>query len=235
QPVMAISMSSEQLRDLARIAPVLVRLSRGEIFSLTALERSTLAELGEDLPELAETLSSCATFMSELMHQMREFQRRDTSPSSSAEVAPLPVVKLALTMCRSGSMTSGSKLFYEGPSELPRVQASSADLLQILINLVRNAQQALEEHAIRHGVVSVEARLDSSRLFITVRDNGPGIPTDILMKLGTPFFTTRGSGTGLGIAQVKRLVGRLGGEIRIDSTPGQGTAVRFSLPTLPTT
>ncbi|HVH47055.1 MAG TPA: hybrid sensor histidine kinase/response regulator [Labilithrix sp.] len=233
QPVMAVSMSAEQLAELSKIAPVLLRLSRGEDTPLSSEERATLGQLGEDLPELAGSLSSCASFMSDLMKQMKQFQRHETAPPPSmGDVAPLPVLKLALTMCRSGSLTSGSKLSYEGPPSLPHVRATSTDLMQIFVNLVRNAQQALEEHRVRHGAVVVEAAVRGDGVTFGVRDNGPGIPREVLAKLGTPFFTTREAGTGLGISQVKRLVGRLGGEVQIESAEGEGTRVSFTLPTM---
>jgi len=104
--------------------------------------------------------------------------------------------------------------------------------MQIFVNLVRNAQQALEEHRVRHGAVVVEAAVRGDGVTFGVRDNGPGIPREVLAKLGTPFFTTREAGTGLGISQVKRLVGRLGGEVQIESAEGEGTRVSFTLPTM---
>ncbi len=233
QPVMAVSMSADPLKDLSRIAPLLARLGAGETVALTADDRMVLGHLSEDLPELAVSLASCAQFMSDLMKQMRQFQRHDTAPPTSSEVAPVPVIKLALSMCRSGSMVSGSKLLYEGPAELPRVRATSTDMLQVFVNLVRNAQQALEEHGIVQGRVTIQAVVDEHTVSFTVHDNGPGIPPEVLARLGTPFYTTRESGTGLGVAQCKRLVGRLGGDLRIESAPGSGTAVYFTLPRLP--
>lgn len=234
QPVMAVSMSADQLNDLSRVAPVLLRLSRGDDSPISKEDREMLGQLGEDLPELAGSLSSCASFMSDLMKQMKQFQRHDTAPPASGNVNPLPVLKLALTMCRSGSLTSGSKLTYEGPSELPSLRATSTDLMQIFVNLVRNAQQALEEHGVRHGTVVIQAAVVADGLRLAVKDNGPGIPAAVLTKLGTPFYTTREAGTGLGVSQVKRLVGRLGGEVTIESEEGKGTSVSFTLPTLPT-
>jgi len=234
QPVMAISMGAEQLHDLSAIAPTLLRLSRGDV-TLSPRERATLGQLAEDLPELATSLASCASFMSDLMKQMKQFQRHDSAPPTSGSVAPVPVIKLALAMCRGGSMSSGSRLAYEGPPDLPHVRATSTDLMQIFVNLVRNAQQALEEHAVPQGSVIVRADLEPKGLTLSVTDNGPGIPPDVLAKLGTPFYTTRDTGTGLGVAQVKRLVGRLGGELRIESASGKGTKATFTLPVPPPT
>jgi two-component system response regulator PhcR len=233
QPVMAVSMSAEQLNELSKIAPTLARLADGEV-KLSDAERQTLASLGDELPDLASNLASCAQFMTDLMKQMRQFQRHDTTPPSSGDVAPSPVLKLALSMCRSGSVLGGSKLVYEGPAELPRVRATSTDLLQVVVNLIRNAQQALEENHVMEGIVRIQVAHVGPFLQLVVKDNGPGIPADVLAKLGTPFFTTRDAGTGLGIAQCKRLIGRLGGELRIESAPGAGTSVTFTLPVVAT-
>ncbi len=232
QPVMAISMSSEQLKDLAGVSPFLARLGRGEPATPTDVERELLGRLADDLPEIAASLATCASFMSDLMKQMRQFQRRDTEPPSSGDVSPVPVIKLALSMCRSGSMLSGAKLVYEGPLDIPQIRATSTDLMQILVNLVRNAQQALEEHAMKDGVVTVNASVEDELVRFVVHDNGPGIAPAVLEKLGTAFFTTRAAGTGLGVNQCKRLVGRLGGYLDIQSTVGAGTTVVFTLPTL---
>lgn len=232
QPVMAISMTAEQLGQLSKAAPVLARLAKGEAAALEEEDRQTLGDLATDLPELAQGLASCAQFMTDLMGQMRQFQRHDkVAPQSTGDIAPLPVLKLALSMCRGGSIVSGAKLAYEGPSELPRLRATSADLLQIFVNLVRNAQQALEENGVQDGRVTLQATIRPTEIAFAVRDNGPGIPPEIVEKLGTPFYTTRESGTGLGVSQCKRLVGRLGGELRIESTVGVGTTVSFTLPT----
>lgn len=230
QPVMAVSMSADQLAELSKIAPTLERLANGTTAGLSEDERRTLATLGEELPDLASNLASCAQFMTDLMKQMRQFQRHDTAPPSSGDVAPNPVLKLALSMCRSGSVLGGSKLVYEGPADLPRVRATSTDLMQVIVNLVRNAQQALEEHHVTDGLVRIQASVEGPFLRFTVADNGPGIAPEVVKKLGTPFFTTRDAGTGLGVAQCKRLVGRLGGELEIDSVIGTGTSVVFTLP-----
>lgn len=233
QPVMAVKMSAEQLHELSRIGPVLARVAKDSASTLSETERTSLLQLGEDLPELASSLSTCASFMSDLMKQMRQFQRRDTEPPMSSGVLPVPVIKLALSMCRSGSVVSGAKLSYEGPPELPTVMATSTDLMQVLVNLVRNAQQALEEHNVAKGTVVLSANLAERGVAFAVRDNGPGIPAHVLEKLGTPFFTTRDAGTGLGVNQCKRIVARLGGELKIESEEGKGTRVSFTLPLMP--
>ena len=65
-----------------------------------------------------------------------------------------------------------------------------------------------------------------------MHDDGVGMAPEVLSRVGTPFFTTRDEGTGLGLAQCQRLIGTAGGRFRIESTPGVGTTVTIILPTV---
>jgi signal transduction histidine kinase len=137
-----------------------------------------------------------------------------------------------LMLCKHGATATKSKLDYVGPAVLPRVRATDTELMQIILNLVRNAQQAFETMG-PGGEITIDAVEQPAHLRFIVRDTGPGMPSAVLDKIGTPFFTTRSEGTGLGVAQCKRLAGRLGGDLEIKSeTAGRnrGTTVTFTLP-----
>jgi len=118
-----------------------------------------------------------------------------------------------------------------------RVVGDGSRLRQILFNLLGNAVKFTEEGDI---TVSLEARYHddgrNANLLFEVRDTGVGIPAHLTDRLFEPFVQANGSfrrryrGTGLGLSIVKRLVGMLGGEIRLSSIEGEGTIVRFSIP-----
>ncbi|HSO09118.1 MAG TPA: ATP-binding protein, partial [Desulfoprunum sp.] len=118
-----------------------------------------------------------------------------------------------------------------------RVVGDGSRLRQILFNLLGNAVKFTEEGDI---TVSLEARYQddgrNANLLFEVRDTGVGIPANVTDRLFEPFVQANGSfrrryrGTGLGLSIVKRLVGMLGGEIRLSSIEGEGTIVRFSIP-----
>jgi len=125
-------------------------------------------------------------------------------------------------------------LRYDGPDTLPPVRISSTELTQVLINLVTNAAQALGEHGVSGGNVVVSAETSFDQISFAISDTGVGMPRDVLERIGTPFFTTKTKGTGLGIAQCQRLVGKAGGQFLVASEPGKGTKVTFTLPVAPT-
>jgi two-component system nitrogen regulation sensor histidine kinase GlnL len=124
---------------------------------------------------------------------------------------------------------------------IPEIEADAARVRQVMLNLVRNALQAMEGR----GRLAVATRMTLDQrlrgpagdpvptVAIEVRDDGPGIPADVQAHLATPFFTTRPGGTGLGLAVSRHWVARHGGSLQLMSAPGSGTRVRVVLPLRP--
>jgi len=132
------------------------------------------------------------------------------------------------------------KLTEEYDPSLPPVPGSRDQLVQVFLNLVKNAAEAVDAEdgeivvstAYRPGVrLSIPGSSErvSLPLEVCVRDNGPGVPPDLLPHLFDPFVTTKPSGTGLGLALVAKIVGDHGGVIECDSIPRR-TVFRVLLP-----
>lgn len=124
---------------------------------------------------------------------------------------------------------------------LPSVSGNRDQLVQAVLNLVKNAAEAVAgqahaeiqlatgfQHGMRVAMPGSPHRLDLP-LQVTVRDNGPGIPDDIRANVFDPFVTSKASGSGLGLALVAKIVGDHGGLIEVDSRPGR-TEFRLHLP-----
>jgi signal transduction histidine kinase len=115
------------------------------------------------------------------------------------------------------------------PEDLPTISADANQLSQIVMNLLLNAAQAMPEGG-RITVAADKVKFDEM-IEVTVADDGTGIPADILPHVFEPFFTTkRGKGTGLGLSISQAYVRSHGGDIRVESLPGQETTVRITLP-----
>lgn len=135
----------------------------------------------------------------------------------------------------------GISFYEEYDPSLPPVYGNRDQLVQVFLNLVKNAAEALERTqkpeiristafrpGIRISVQGVSQRI-SLPLEIVIEDNGPGVPPDLLPILFDPFVTTKPNGSGLGLALVAKIVGDHGGVIDSDSRPGR-TRFRILLP-----
>jgi signal transduction histidine kinase len=114
------------------------------------------------------------------------------------------------------------------------VTTDAQRLRQVLVNVLGNAIQAVEGNGNvpqAGAPIRLETRrLDAEHVAITIRDRGPGIPPDVLPRVFDPFFTTRRTGTGIGLAISRNIVEGLGGRISVASAPERGTEVRIELP-----
>lgn len=108
------------------------------------------------------------------------------------------------------------------------IHANAAELHQVVLNLVKNAIEALEGR--EDPRLRVSTRLEGSRAVVLVEDNGPGIPTDARARLFTPFFTTKSKGTGLGLSISNQIIVAHGGTLAFESALGRGTTFRIELP-----
>lgn len=150
-------------------------------------------------------------------------RRRDTMQQADLR----EVVHLTTTSLR-GSLQRRARLEVT-LVDLPPVRGSTTELGQVALNLLVNALQAIPEADDPEGHrVRIALGREESMALLTVEDTGPGIPPEVLPRVFEPFFTTKASGgTGLGLAITRQIVQDLGGDITVESHPGQGT--RFTV------
>ncbi len=111
---------------------------------------------------------------------------------------------------------------------LPTVSVDPGRMLQVLINLLMNALQAVG----KNGRVVLRSRTEGGFAVVDVEDNGPGVPREIAAKIFEPFFTTKpeGEGTGIGLSISRQIVAEHGGELTFTTERGQGTCFHVRLP-----
>lgn len=120
----------------------------------------------------------------------------------------------------------------EVDDELPEIVGSANQLLQALLNLVRNAEQAVADLPPERRIVRIRGRASAQTLVLEVIDRGPGVPEEARGRLFEPFYSTKaaGEGTGLGLAVVQAVAAAHGGRVEIDDTPGGGATFRLVMP-----
>jgi signal transduction histidine kinase len=110
--------------------------------------------------------------------------------------------------------------------QLPSAPLDPAQIKQVLVNLIKNAIQAMT----RGGTLTVQTDPGADGVVLTVADTGGGIPEEQLNRIFEPFYTTKKKGSGLGLMIVQRIVREHNGRIELESHVGQGTVFRIWLP-----
>jgi two-component system NtrC family sensor kinase len=115
--------------------------------------------------------------------------------------------------------------------DLPGVMGERAQLQQVVINLAVNAIQAMNAG----GVLRIRTAYSDGALELTLQDTGEGMSELVMARIFEPFFTTKqaNEGTGLGLPVVREIIDSLGGDIQVESTPGEGATFRVTLPIAP--
>ncbi|MBQ4665822.1 sensor histidine kinase [Aeromonas hydrophila] len=190
-------------------------------------------ELGEAAAPVSEELALVLAQIERIRAITRSLLQY--SRPGDYETAPVwqhltPIIEESLTLVRSALRQQQVNLVADLRAQQP-IEADRQQLLQVLINLLVNASHALGEQ----GEIRVESHdwLDDAGALqgaeVRVIDNGSGIEAAIIDKIFDPFFTTRATGTGLGLALSHRIISRWGGELLVDSTPGQGSCFTIRL------
>ena len=133
------------------------------------------------------------------------------------------VIEMAIDMAK---VPQNINVVTDFSDEFLAILLDVAKFQRVLDNLIRNAVEAMP----KGGTLTVRSRRMSDAIHIEVEDTGIGIRRDDVGKLFQPFYTTKPTGTGLGLVSSKTVIEALGGTIKIESTPGVGTKVTLMLP-----
>jgi len=113
-------------------------------------------------------------------------------------------------------------------SDLPPVEADLNQMKQVLVNLIKNAMEAIEGE----GKITLATGVTDGQIWFSVQDTGKGIDPETLAKIFDPFFTTKDQGTGLGLAVINKIIVDHQGTVEVKSTPGEGSTFIVNLPKL---
>jgi nitrogen fixation/metabolism regulation signal transduction histidine kinase len=183
-------------------------------------------EDAEVLRRSTETIVNQVSALKAMVDDFRDYARLRAPAPAPLDLNAL--VRDVLALYENSSAPIASRL----APQLPPVWADSAQMRQVIHNLVQNAQDALESAA-ADGVrpaIEVRTELAGDRVRLAVSDNGGGFPEELMARIFEPYVTTKPRGMGLGLAIVKKIVDEHHGSVAIENRPSRGASVSVLLP-----
>jgi signal transduction histidine kinase len=233
----ALWLEERGVEDAPYLSPTLVAAGLDVPWLETVAERLPEGALADVLSWLAADLEADATLreaeagarrVSELVGAVREYAFLDEAPLGEVDVRE----GLENSLAMLGHKLDGVEVTRDYEEGLPRITAYGSELNQARTALLENALDAAGS-AEGGGHIRVRASRENGMLFVEVADDGPGIPEEARDRIFEPFFTTKDVGAvGLGLDLARRTVGRHGGEIRLNTRPGE-TNFQVRLPLAP--
>jgi PAS domain S-box-containing protein len=227
-------------RDVRGLALVLAAYEEARPTLETAnpvlAERIAHLTLENDLPYIQENLGPMllstrqgAKRVSDIVQNLREFARLDQAAIDRVDLNA--AILRALELIR-GRLERHRIAVVQNLGEIPRIVCAPAQINQVILNLLLNAQQAIEGTGRDGGRIEIATRANRRDVVLEIVDNGCGMPQEIHSRIFDAFFTTKpvGEGTGLGLSISHSIVSDHGGRIELESAPGQGSRFRVILP-----
>lgn len=181
-----------------------------------------------DLAEPLRLIASESRRAGEIVRRMRQFGRQQHSPPGAADLND--ILREALALVEHEADLVGVSIRLALRHDLPPVRADRIEIQQVLINLVRNAIEAVAALPQARRVIEIiSERQDRQRVRVRVTDHGPGLPDGAHDRVFAPFFTTKTDGMGLGLAISQTIIERHGGRLYVASGPAEGSAFCFDL------
>ena len=182
---------------------------------------------------LTQRIAEQAERAGRVIKSVHDFVRR--REHSRDEIACEALVDTVLPLLRLQARKSAARIELDLGGPGLRVACDRTMVEQVLLNLTRNAIQAMEGMPPERRVLRIAARADGAWVHVSVTDQGPGIAPEVAARLFTPFFTTKAEGMGLGLSLCRTVIeqhgGTLGFETRRDATGvAIGTRFAFTLP-----
>jgi len=185
----------------------------------------------EERRELLDFVGNQAYRAGQVIRRLRQFLHKGEPERSSVKLSE--VVAEVLQLMRSDLQKAEVALSVEVPPELPPAWADRVQLQQVLVNLLRNALDAMEYIPPAERAMRIAAGLCEGHLEIAVSDSGCGIAPEQLPRLFEPFFTTKPQGLGMGLAICRSIVESHGGRIWAAPNADRGATFAFRLPIAP--
>jgi two-component system sensor kinase FixL len=215
---MASTLAHELNQPLSAIANYMKgsrRLLEGEADERSAMLRDALDKAADQ-----------ALRAGQIIRRLRDFVARGESERRVESVKKL--VEEASALALVGAKDQGVRVRFQFDPAVDLVLADKVQIQQVLLNLIRNAVEAMEGSPKRELTIATKPEVDNM-IAISVADTGTGIAPEMISQLFQPFVTTKRHGMGVGLSISRTIVEAHGGQILVESNPGGGTIFRFTI------
>jgi PAS domain S-box-containing protein len=216
----------EQMTGIGQMAANVAHEIRNPLIALGGFARQLHEALDKDDPrrEYTSIMLEEVTRLEQILREQLTLERHLQPVLAPVDINQ--ILRDVWKLLSHGMLSSSVRLIGNLADGLPLTMGDANQLKQAFLNVIGNSVQSMPDG----GRIEVTTEQMGQRITITVADNGPGIPKDVMNKLFVPFFTTRKSGSGLGMPVTRRIVENHGGTIEVTSEVGKGTTVLISLP-----
>lgn len=222
-----LQLMERELKKLKQVAAGPHANNRATTRALRSELHQTRTETEEIVRNLENLFSVTKNEIGRLDYIITQFlQAIRPSPPQKKLASLNEVVMETLELLRPEFENRGQTIHERLAAPLPHSPLDPVQMKQVLVNLARNAMQAMS----KGGVLTVQTGVAGDEVWVSLTDTGRGIPQDQLNRIFEPFFTTKKRGSGLGLMIVQRIVRGHGGRIELDSRVGRGTMFRIWLP-----
>ena len=226
------AVANERLAAIGKMAAHVTHEIRNPLSSIglnIELLEENLAEVGAS-GESRALLGAIAREVQRLEHLSEEYLRVARLPQPRMESDDLASkVREILAFAKPEIDRAGLELAVSIEDEVPPALFDEGQIRQAILNLLRNAREAMADG----GTIDVYVRAEGMSVVVGVDDRGSGIREDVRSRIFDPFFSTKGEGTGLGLAITRQIVEAHGGSIAVEPREGGGTSFRLLLPIAP--
>jgi PAS domain S-box-containing protein len=215
----------EKLSVIGEMSTYLAHEMRNPLFAIGGFTKSLLKseEMSEKDREKLDIINQEVDRLDKLLTSVLNFARPEELESAAADLSE--VARDTADLMKIGYAGRGYDFELELQEELPRVRGEAEMLKQCLINLLKNAVEAMPGG----GSVTLRAELRDDWVVLEVEDRGKGMSEAEMEKAFSPFYSTKEQGYGLGLAMIKKIVEDFGGRVEIQSQEGRGTTVTLFL------
>lgn len=220
---------SEKLAAVGQLAAGVAHEINNPLTAIIANAQILHRELpaNHDLQESVDLIARAGARAAQVVRNLLDFARKEDYHLGLTDLNE--TVEKALELVKHELVAHGARLEYAPDINLPPILASQDHLQSVWLNLLLNAIDSLDKSP---GEIKVTTQRMGGEIYVSVGDNGKGIPPERLTRIFEPFYTTKapGRGTGLGLSVSHRIVKQHGGNIRVESQVGLGSQFTVILP-----